>query len=75
MPPRPLLAVLLGLALSATGAARATDLDDCNVEPPQPAPAARPAAEAYWLDARHLQWPGLTLQPGERVRLHHARAA
>lgn len=64
----------LGLALLGA-AARADDFDDCNAEVPVPAAAARPAAEAYWLDGRQLQWPGLTLQPGERVRLHHARAA
>lgn len=74
MPPRPLLPVLLGLALTANVAFGA-DLDDCNAEVPAPAAAVRPAAEAYWLDGRHLQWPGLKLQPGERVRLHHAAAA
>lgn len=75
MAARPLMPVLLGLALTLAGAARADDLADCNAEVPVPAPAVRPQAEAYWLDARHLQWPGLTPQPGERVRLHHARAA
>ncbi|MFT7773165.1 alpha-1,6-glucosidase domain-containing protein [Roseateles sp.] len=74
MPSRRLLPMLLGLALVAH-AASAADLDDCNAEVPEPAAAARPAAEAYWLDGRHLQWPGLKLQPGERVRLHHAAAA
>jgi pullulanase len=74
MPTRPVLSALLGLALIA-GAASAADLDDCNAEVPTPAPAAQPAAQAYWLDARTLQWPGLKLQPGERVRLHHAKAA
>ncbi|WP_457390170.1 alpha-1,6-glucosidase domain-containing protein [Roseateles sp. P5_E1] len=75
MPSRPLLCCMaLGLTLIA-GAARADDLDDCNAEVPIPAPAARPAAEAYWLDARTVQWPGLKLQGGDRVRLYHARAA
>lgn len=75
MPSRSLLvSTLLGLTLIA-GAARAGDLDDCNAEVPTPTTAARPAAEAYWLDAHTLQWPGLKLQAGERVRLHHARAA
>ncbi len=69
-----MLATLLGLTL-AVNIARAADLDDCNAEVPVPAAAARPSAEAYWLDARTLQWPGLKLQPGERLRLHHARAA
>ncbi|MFG6460969.1 alpha-1,6-glucosidase domain-containing protein [Roseateles sp. DXS20W] len=68
------LLALLGLMLAAS-AARAADLDDCNAPVPAPSPAARPAAQAYWLDARTLQWPGLVLQPGEQVRLHHARAA
>ncbi|MGM9480574.1 alpha-1,6-glucosidase domain-containing protein [Roseateles sp. NT4] len=74
MPVRPMLSLLLGLTLVAT-AARASDLDDCNAEVPPPAPAARPSAEGYWLDARTLQWPGLKLQAGERLRLYHARAA
>ncbi|KQV49339.1 alpha-1,6-glucosidase [Pelomonas sp. Root1217] len=66
--------MVLGLTLIA-GAARASDLDDCNAEVLAPSPAARPAAEAYWLDARTVQWPGLKLEGGERVRLYHARAA
>ncbi|MFT7724055.1 MAG: DUF3372 domain-containing protein [Roseateles sp.] len=77
MPVRPALLALLTLA-SFTGAAQAADradLDDCNAPVPLPAAAARPLAQAYWLDARTLQWPGLALRPGERVRLHHARAA
>jgi pullulanase len=74
MPSRRMLVALLGLTLAA-GTARAADLDDCNAEVPQPLPAATPAAEAYWLNARQLQWPALALQPGERVRLHHALAA
>ncbi|MBW8810956.1 MAG: DUF3372 domain-containing protein, partial [Lysobacter sp.] len=74
MPVRHALIALLGLTLLA-GAAHAGDLDDCNAPVPVPAAAARPAAEAYWLGVRTLQWPGLKLQPGERVRLHHARAA
>ncbi len=65
---------LLGLVLLA-GAARADDLEACNAAVPAPAAAATPAAAAYWLDGRTLQWPGLALQPGERVRLHHALAA
>lgn len=71
---RPPSLLLLGLALLGA-AARAADLDDCSAEVPVPTAAARPTAEAYWLDGRRLQWPGLKLQPGERVRLHHARAA
>ena len=74
MPLRHALPALLGLTLLA-GAVRATDLDDCNAVVPAAAPAARPLAEAYWLDGHTLQWPGLKLQPGERVRLHHAKAA
>ncbi|WP_458232764.1 alpha-1,6-glucosidase domain-containing protein [Roseateles sp. P5_E8] len=74
MTPRPKLLVLLGLTLIAA-AARAGDLDDCNAPVPLPLPAASASAEAYWLDARTLQWPGLKLQAGERLRLHHARAA
>jgi pullulanase len=74
MPLRPaLFAVLAWMLLIAP--VRAADLDDCNAAVPTPMPAARPLAEAYWLDGRTLQWPGLKLQPGERVRLHHARAA
>ncbi|NCT83392.1 MAG: pullulanase-type alpha-1,6-glucosidase [Comamonadaceae bacterium] len=69
---KPLAWVGLSLALSA---AWAGDLEDCNAEVPEPPPAVQPPAEAYWLDARTLQWPGLRLQAGERVRLHHARAA
>ncbi|MFG6485850.1 alpha-1,6-glucosidase domain-containing protein [Roseateles sp. BYS78W] len=65
---------LLGLLLAAT-AAQAGDLDDCNAAVPEPAAAAPQRAEAYWLDARTLQWPGLALRAGERLRLHHARAA
>ncbi|MFG6416946.1 alpha-1,6-glucosidase domain-containing protein [Roseateles sp. DC23W] len=65
---------LVALALLAAGA-QAADLEDCNREVPTPSAVARPLAEAYWLDARTLQWPGLKLQPGERVRLHHGRAA
>jgi pullulanase/glycogen debranching enzyme len=71
MPARHALIALLGLMLAA-GSARAGDLDDCNAAVPSPASAARPLAEAYWLDARTLQWPGLKLQPGERLRLRHA---
>jgi len=74
MATRPKLLALLGLLLAAS-AAWAGDLDDCNTEVPVPPPAVQPRAEAYWLDARTLQWPGLTLRAGERVRLHHARAA
>ncbi|MBW8811149.1 MAG: DUF3372 domain-containing protein, partial [Lysobacter sp.] len=74
MPVRHALLALLGLTLAA-GGARAGDLDDCNAPVPTPVPAARPLAEAYWLDGRTVQWPGLKLQAGERVRLHHARAA
>ena len=74
MPVRHALIALLGLTLLA-GVARAGDLDDCNAAVPAPAPAARPLAEAYWLDGHTLQWPGLKLQPAERVRLHHAQAA
>ncbi|MDR7332339.1 alpha-1,6-glucosidase domain-containing protein [Roseateles asaccharophilus] len=74
MPSRHTLVALLGLTLIA-GAARAADLDDCNADVPVPAPAAPAPLEAYWLDARTVQWPGLKLQPGERVRLHHAKAA
>jgi len=74
MPSRLMRAALLGLTLIAT-AAQAGGLDDCNAEPQAPAAAAQPPAEAYWLDARTVQWPGLKLQPGERVRLHHALAA
>ena len=68
---------LLGFVL-LTGTARAGDLEDCNAAVPTPAVATAavgPLTEAYWLDARTLQWPGLALKPGERVRLHHARAA
>jgi len=65
---------LLGLMLLA-GAARAADLEDCNAPSRPPAQGARSPAEAYWLDARTVQWPGLALQTGERLRLHHARAA
>jgi len=71
---RPAGIALLGLALLA-GAARAADLDDCNTPVPVPSAAARALAEAYWLDARTVQWPGLKLQAGERLRLHHAKAA
>jgi len=74
MTTRPVPIVLLGLMLLA-GVARAGDLEDCNASVPQPSTAARPLAEAYWLDARTLQWPGLKLQAGERLHLHHARAA
>jgi len=74
MTPRPKLFALLGLMLIAT-AVRAGDLDDCNAPVPVPSPAASASAEAYWLDARTLQWPGLKLQTGERLRLHHSRAA
>jgi pullulanase len=74
MPTRAVLSTLLGLTLIAT-AARAGDLAECNAEVPVPGPAAKLSAEAYWLDARTLQWPGLVLKSGERVRLHHATAA
>ncbi len=35
-------------------------------------PAAQPDAEArgYWLDRRHLRWPGATAQRGDRYRLY-----
>ncbi len=71
---RPVLMALLGLMLLAP-AARAADLNDCNAAVAVPTGTARPLAQAYWLDARTMQWPGLVLQPGEKVRLHHARAA
>ena len=67
--------MLLGWASGA----RAAELQDCNAAVPMPAPAAAPAfmprAEAYWLDRRTLQWPGLVLAAGERLRLAHAAAA
>ncbi|RTL34317.1 MAG: DUF3372 domain-containing protein, partial [Burkholderiales bacterium] len=65
---------LLGLSLIAH-AARAADLDDCNAPVPEPQAAAPAVAEAYFLSGRTVQWPGLRLQPGERVRLHHALRA
>ena len=74
MTTRALTAALLGLTLVGS-AARAADLDDCNAEVPTPAAGARALAEAYFLDARVLQWPGLVLKAGERVVLHHARVA
>ena len=75
MPSHPALPTLLALLLTA-GAAQAAALDDCNAAPAAPPAAAAPTpARAYWLDGHHVQWPGLVLQPGERVRLHHARAA
>ncbi|MCY4744696.1 pullulanase-type alpha-1,6-glucosidase [Pelomonas sp. UHG3] len=64
---------LLVLAVQAQ-VARAGDLQDCQAEPALPSAAAPAPAQAYWLDARTVQWPGLTLGAGERVRLHHARA-
>ena len=74
MPSRPALVALLGLSLLAA-AARADDVAACNAEVSVPTAAAKAVAEAYWLDARTLQWPGLKLQAGERVRLHRAGAA
>ena len=74
MPYRHLPAALLVTALAAAPAWSA-DLDDCNADVPAGAPAGGARAEAYWLDARTLQWPGLQLRPGERVRLHHSQAA
>jgi pullulanase len=75
MSSRPLLPLLLCLALlHAAARAAPAEVDACNAEVPAPAKAVAPAAEAYWLDARTLQWPGVRLQPGERLRLHHARA-
>ncbi|MGQ3051663.1 MAG: pullulanase-type alpha-1,6-glucosidase [Roseateles sp.] len=74
MPTRSTLLALLALSLMAA-AAHADDLQACDAEVPVPAAAAKALAEAYWLDARTVQWPGLKLQAGERVRLHRARAA
>ena len=74
MPPHALKAALAALALLA-GAARAADLDDCNAAIPAPSAAAPADARAYFLAGRLVQWPGLVLQPGERVRLHHAARA
>jgi pullulanase/glycogen debranching enzyme len=74
MPSRPALYVLLALSL-LTAASRADDLQACNADMPVPPAAASARAEAYWLDARTVQWPGLKLQAGERVRLHRAKAA
>ena len=76
MPHRHLPPAALAIALVLAAApAWSADLDDCNVDVPVPAPAAAVRAEAYWLDARTVQWPGLQLRSGERVRLHHSRAA
>jgi len=36
--------------------------------------AAQPAPQPVWLDARRLRWPGVTLAPGQAVRLHHSAA-
>jgi pullulanase/glycogen debranching enzyme len=74
MTPHALKAAMIGLALLA-GAARAADLDDCNAAVPTPSAAPQAPAEAYFLSGHLLQWPGLQLQPGERVRLHHAARA
>jgi pullulanase/glycogen debranching enzyme len=74
MTPRHKLLALLGLLLAAA-VARAGDTEDCDAAVPVPTAAASAPAEAYWLDARTLQWPGLKLQAGERLRLHHAKAA
>ncbi|KQW43823.1 alpha-1,6-glucosidase [Pelomonas sp. Root662] len=67
---------MLVLALVAA-TAQASDLDACNAAVPIPAITSTTMAEAkaYWLDARTVQWPGLKLQQGERLRLHHAKAA
>lgn len=54
MPQRLALSALWVLALLA-GAARAADLADCDAAVPQPAPAQRPWAQAYWLDGRTVQ--------------------
>ncbi|RYF04574.1 MAG: DUF3372 domain-containing protein [Oxalobacteraceae bacterium] len=62
---------LLCVALTA----QAGDFQACNAPVPVPPPAAAAPAEAYWLDARTVQWPGLKLREGERLRLHHAGAA
>ncbi len=71
---RTALPALMSLALFAP-AAQAGDLEDCNAAVPTPAAAVPAVASAYWLNARTVQWPGLQLQAGERVALHHARAA
>ncbi|MCF8204831.1 MAG: hypothetical protein K9J82_07150, partial [Methylotenera sp.] len=75
MTPHAVMPLLLALLLSVSGA-RANDLDDCNREP-APAPMANAPAPsaAYWLNGHALQWPGLQLQAGERVRLFHAASA
>ncbi|PZP29411.1 MAG: DUF3372 domain-containing protein [Roseateles depolymerans] len=72
--PRLLLPLLLSSAACAATLPTPTAAD-CEHEPVMPAAAAPQPAGAYWLDARRLQWPGLQLQPGERVRLYHAPQA
>ena len=75
MTPHAVMPLLLALLLSVSGA-HASDLDDCNREPATPAAGAQPGpAAAYWLNGHALQWPGLQLQAGERVRLFHAASA
>ncbi len=59
----------------ASGVARAGDLAACDAPVPTPEAVAPQMAEAYWLNAHALQWPGLVPQSGARVRLYHARAA
>ncbi|MFG6467028.1 pullulanase-type alpha-1,6-glucosidase [Roseateles sp. BYS87W] len=74
--PRPIRLGLSLVAFAWCGAAHAVDLSECQGDVPASASAA-PAwpAAAVWLNASSVQWPGLQLRPGERVRLHHARAA
>ena len=72
--PRLLLPLLLSSAACAATLPTPTAAD-CEREPVMPAAVAPQPAGAYWLDARRLQWPGLQLQPGERVRLYHAPQA
>ncbi|MCE4555181.1 alpha-1,6-glucosidase domain-containing protein [Roseateles cellulosilyticus] len=67
-----LMALLL--AVAAIGASGA-DLADCNAGVPPAGPSVRPPAQAYWLDAATLQWPGLQVPSNARLRLHHSAAA
>ena len=61
------------LAVFATSLA-ASPLDACNGADWQavlrPSPAS-PPARAVWLDEDRLQWPGVRLGAGERLRLLH----
>ncbi|ALV08105.1 pullulanase-type alpha-1,6-glucosidase [Roseateles depolymerans] len=76
-----LLAAFAGLAGLAQAAALPDDLSQCEAPLTTVLRSVAPGltsqdtpAGAAWLDDTHVRWPGVTIAPGQRLRLHHSES-